>query len=109
MKKIRFRQGLAVAVALFMTINYAGSYLGRSPVVSMADTAATVSATSLNVRGGPGTASSIVGKLTYGAAVSVAGETRDSEGNVWYQIYFTKNGAQVSGYVRSDYIKFPTA
>lgn len=109
MKKGKFRQGLAIAAALFMTINYAGSYPGKSPAVILADAAATVSATSLNVRSAPGTASSIVGKLTYGAAVTVAGEAQGSDGNTWYQIYFTKNGTQVTGYVRSDYIKFPTA
>ncbi len=109
MKNGKFRQGLAIAAALFMTINYAGSYLGKSPAIILADTAATVSATSLNVRSAPGTSSSIVGKLTYGAAVTVAGEAQGSDGNTWYQIYFTKNGTQVTGYVRSDYIKFPTA
>ncbi len=109
MKKRKFRQGLAIALALFMTINYAGSYLGRSPVVSMADTAAVVGATSLNVRSGPGTDYPVAGKLAYGASVSVSGETRGGDGNVWYEIRFVKNGSQVTGYVRSDYIKFPTA
>ncbi len=109
MKKRKLRQGLAVAVALFMTINYAGSYLGRSPVVSMADTAATVGATSLNVRSGPGTTYPVAGKLTYGAAVTVVSEVTGGDGMVWYQIHFAKNGSQATGYVRSDYIKFPTA
>ncbi|MCI8886774.1 MAG: SH3 domain-containing protein [Hungatella sp.] len=109
MKKRKFRQGLALVMTLFMTINYAGSYLGRSPVVSLADTLATVNATSLNVRSGPGTNYGAVGKLAYGSSVSVTGESRGSDGKVWYQIRFTKNGAESSGYVRSDYIKFPTA
>ncbi len=109
MKKRKLRQGLAIVLALFMTINYAGSYLGRSPVVSMADTAATVNATSLNVRSGPGTGYSVAGKLSYGASISVTGETTGSDGKVWYQVRFTKNGTQATGYVRSDYIKFPTS
>lgn len=107
MRKKRIRQGLAIALALFMTINYAGSYLGRSPVVSLANTA-TVSATSLNVRSGPGTGNQAVGKLTYGSSVDVVGQTTGSDGKVWYQIQYTKNGARTTGYVRSDYIKFPT-
>ena len=105
MKKRKFRQGLALVMTLFMTINYAGSYLGRSPVVSLADTLATVNATSLNVRSGPGTNYGAVGKLAYGSSVSVTGESRGSDGKVWYQIRFTKNGAESSGYVRSDYVK----
>lgn len=107
MKKRKLRQGLAIALALFMTINYTSSYLGRSPVVSLADTPATVSATSLNVRSGPGTTYSAVGKLAYGSSVSITGQTTGSDGKVWYQIQFTKNGAQTTGYIRSDYVKFP--
>lgn len=108
MRKRKFRQGLAAVLVLFMTINYAGNYLGRSPSVSYADTA-TVKATSLNVRSGPGTGNQAVGKLAYGASVNVVGQTTGSDGKVWYQIQFTKNGSQSTGYVRSDYIKFPTS
>lgn len=108
MRKRTFRQGLAAVLVLFMTINYAGNYLGRSPSVSYADTA-TVKATSLNVRSGPGTGNQAVGKLAYGASVNVVGQTTGSDGKVWYQIQFTQNGSQSTGYVRSDYIKFPTS
>ncbi len=108
MRKRIFKQGLAAVLVLFMTINYAGNYLGRSPVVSLADTA-TVTATSLNVRSGPGTANQSVGKLAYGSSVNVLSQTTGSDGKVWYQIQFTNRGAQATGYVRSDYIKFPTA
>ena len=103
MRKRKFRQGLAAVLVLFMTINYAGNYLGRSPSVSYADTA-TVKATSLNVRSGPGTGNQAVGKLAYGASVNVVGQTTGSDGKVWYQIQFTKNGSQSTGYVRSDFI-----
>jgi len=108
MRKRKLKQGLAAVLVLFMTINYAGHYLGRSPAVSLADTA-TVTATSLNVRSGPGTANQTVGKLSYGSSVNIVGQTTGSDGKVWYQVQFTKNGAQATGYVRSDYIKFPTA
>ena len=107
MRKRKLKQGLAVVLVLFMTINYAGGYLGRSPSVSFANTA-TVTATSLNVRSGPGTSNQAVGKVTYGSSVNVVGQTTGSDGKIWYQIQFTKNGAQATGYVRSDYVKFPT-
>ncbi|MCI8517572.1 MAG: SH3 domain-containing protein [Hungatella sp.] len=109
MRKRTFKQGLAVLLVLFMTINYAGSYLGRSPVVSLADTAATVNATSLNVRSGPGTSYGTVGKLSYGVSINVMGQSTGSDGKVWYQISFAQNGAWATGYVRSDYVKFPTS
>lgn len=107
MRKRKLKQGLAAVLVLFMTINYAGNYLGRSPAVSLADTA-TVTATSLNVRSGPGTASQVVGKLAYGSAVNVVGQTTGSDGKVWYQVQFGTNGSS-AGYVRSDYVKFPVA
>lgn len=45
-----------------------------------------VTATTLNVRGGPGTAYWTVGQLSKGAAVTILDEI-----NGWYQIEFTKN------------------
>ncbi len=109
MRKRKFRQSLAIVLALFMTINYAGGYLERFSMVSLADTAAIVTATSLNVRSGPGTTNKAVGKLNYGASVNVMGQTTGSDGKVWYQIRFNKNGTEATGYVRSDYIKFQTS
>ena len=109
MRKRKFRQSLAIVLALFMTINYAGGHLERFSMVSLADTAAIVTATSLNVRSGPGTTNKAVGKLNYGVSVNVMGQTTGSDGKVWYQIRFNKNGTETTGYVRSDYIKFQTS
>ncbi len=68
---------------------------------------ATVGATSLNVRSGPGTNNSIVKKLSYGAAVTVVGEAKDSVGTVWYKIRFTSGSETKEGYASSQYINFP--
>lgn len=105
MRRGKLRQGLALALVLFMTINHAGGHLGRAPAVSLADTAATVSATNLNVRSGPGTSYSSAGKLNYGEPVRITGQRTGADGKLWYQISYMKNGIQAEGYVRSDYIK----
>ena len=65
---------------------------------------ATVGATSLNVRSGAGTNKSVVSKLSYGAAVTVVGETRDSAGTLWYKIRFTSGSTTKEGYVSSEYL-----
>ena len=72
--------------------------------------AATVKATSLNVRSGAGTGYSSVGRLAAGAAVTVIGEQRGTDGNTWYQIQYTGTGGAVNtGYVSSVYIRLPVA
>ena len=69
---------------------------------------ATVKATSLNIRSGPGTKNASVGKLSYGAAVTVVGEAAAADGSLWYQIRYTAgNGQTATGYVSSSYIQFP--
>ncbi len=108
MKKKTVKQGLAVMLALFMTIN---SFSGRTvwPVLdSYADTVrpAVVNATTLNVRSGPGTTYGIAGKLTNGASVNVIGETTGADRKVWYQIEY---GGGKRGYVLSTYLKFPVS
>lgn len=74
-----------------------------------AERPATVKATSLNIRSGPGTGNASLGKLSYGAAVTVLGETTGGDGSLWYQIRYTAgNGQTATGYVSSRYIQFPT-
>ncbi len=108
MKKL-WKKTLALGLSLFMIFEVplhlafpAGSSYG-------AERPATVKATSLNVRSGPGTGYGAVGKLSYGTAVTVIGEASASNGALWYQIRFTgSGGAQVTGYVLSSYIQFPS-
>lgn len=66
---------------------------------------ATINASSLNVRSGPGTSYSKTSSLTRGTAVTVLNETTGSDGRLWYQIRFSKG----SGYVLSTYVKFPVS
>lgn len=71
---------------------------------------ATVQASTLNVRSGPGTTNSIVAKLGKGSSVSVIGEKTASDGALWYEIRFVDTGgATKTGYVSKSYIKFPVS
>lgn len=61
---------------------------------------ATVNCDSLNMRSGPGTNNSVVTTLSKGTEVVIIGETRDSEGTLWYKISVNSK----TGYVHSAYL-----
>ena len=62
--------------------------------------AATVKASSLNVRSGAGTGYQAIGRLAAGASIQVLGEQRGTDGKTWYQIRFSgTGGTEQTGYV----------
>lgn len=113
MKKKKGKRILAAILGAVLTVSTAGRnmLLAENPGRVYADTErqASVKATTLNVRSAPGTDSSIVSRLDYGTSVTVVGETSGSDGATWYQIRFQSGNSTMTGYVRSDYIKFPVS
>lgn len=112
MKGKYLKRGLALMLGLMLTAELPASVATPFQMFdSYAYTgAATVKATSLNVRSGAGTGYSSVGRLAAGAAVTVVGEQRGTDGNTWYQIQYTGSGGAVNtGYVSSLYIRLPVA
>lgn len=74
--------GLALAVQLPGAVPF-------HPMDTYAYTgAATVKASSLNVRSGAGTGYRAIGRLAAGASIQVLGEQRGTDGKTWYQIRF---------------------
>ncbi len=109
MKKI-WKMFLAVSLSLCMALDMPLRLPAFSPAAYGAERPASVQATSLNVRSGPGTGYSIVGKLTYGAGVTVVDEAVAADGSAWYRIRFTgESGGAAEGYVMGVYLKFPSA
>ena len=112
MKGKKLKRGLALVLGLLLAAEVPASVATPFKMFdSYAYTgAATVKATSLNVRSGAGTGYSSVGRLAAGAAVTVIGEQRGTDGNTWYQIQYTGAGGAVNtGYVSSLYIRLPVA
>ena len=112
MKGKKLKRGLALVLGLMLAAEVPASVAAPFKMFdSYAYTgAATVKATSLNVRSGAGTGYSSVGRLAAGAAVTVIGEQRGTDGNTWYQIQYTGTGGAVNtGYVSSLYIRLPVA
>lgn len=64
-----------------------------------------VTATTLNVRSGPGTAYNKLASLAINASVIVINKTTATNGTEWYAITFASNGKWITGYAATDYIK----
>lgn len=46
-----------------------------------------------------------IAKLSTGVKVQITSEAKASDNNIWYQITFTLNGANQTGFIRSDFIR----
>lgn len=69
---------------------------------------ATVTASALNMRKGPGTVYNKVITLSKGVKITVLGTAKDSSGTVWYKGTATVSGKTYTGYVISSYVKVTT-
>ncbi len=100
------KRGLALALAMLVMINSVNMPYFLNGLGSMTSYASTavVNATTLNIRSGPGTSYSIVGKATNGSSVEVLGTATASDGSVWNQIQY----GTLTGYVLSTYLKTPS-
>lgn len=110
MKVKKYKRGLAVMLGLALAVQLPGS-VPFHMLDSYAYTgAATVKASSLNVRSGAGTGYQAVGRLAAGASIQILGEQTGTDGNTWYQIRFSgTGGAQQTGYVSAAYIRLPVS
>lgn len=59
---------------------------------------------SVRVRSNASTTSQIVTTVQNGMALTVTGRANGTDGKVWYQVKFIANGAEVAGFVRSDFV-----
>lgn len=112
MKNKGYKRAAALLLGCLLAVNPCfAKCMHRPGMVSMAsERSATVNATNLNVRSGPGTSYPAVAKLSHGAPVTVIGEQTGTDGKIWYQIRFSgSGGTETTGFVSADYIKFPTA
>ena len=72
--------------------------------ISMADNrSAVIRGSVVNVRTSPSTSATKAGALSSNTAITVTSEVQGSDGYTWYAV----TGGGISGYVRSDYVKFP--
>ncbi len=58
----------------------------------------------VRVRSNASTTSTIVTTAESGLALTVTGTATGSDGKEWYQVSFTVNGSEITGFIRSDYV-----
>lgn len=63
--------------------------------------------TGVRIRSNASTQSQIVTTVQNGLALTVTGQAAglDEDGKAWYQVNFISNGAEVSGFIRSDFVQ----
>lgn len=110
MKVKKYKRGLAVMLGLVLAVQLPGA-VPFHPMDTYAYTgAATVKASSLNVRSGAGTGYQAIGRLAAGASIQVLGEQRGTDGKTWYQIRFSgTGGTEQTGYVSAEYVRLPVS
>lgn len=110
MKVKKYKRGLAVMLGLALAVQLPGA-VPFHPMDTYAYTgAATVKASSLNVRSGAGTGYQAIGRLAAGASIQVLGEQRGTDGKTWYQIRFSgTGGTEQTGYVSAEYVRLPVS
>jgi len=98
-KSIKLQRWLrtAVGAVVLMAVLVAG--LDTNTIVSLADSAGKVTATSAKIRKEPNTSSETVGSAVQDAKVSVTGQIKGSDGYTWYKV--NVDGGSV-GYIRGD-------
>lgn len=87
--------GLIAAVGII-------SALWCQSFVSLADSNATVTVDSANIREKADASSEVIGSAARGSTVSIKSEVQDSSGTLWYEVYVDAN---TTGYIRSDLVE----
>lgn len=105
-KRKSWQKGLAAVLGLILSIQAPAGGIPALTAYAYTERTATVNASTLNVRSGAGTSYSQVTQLAKGASVTVIGETTSSDGKLWYQIRFSQNGTDQTGYALGTYIRF---
>lgn len=110
MKVRKYKRGLAVMLGLALAVQLPGTVSLHLLDTYAYTGAATVKASSLNVRSGAGTGYQAVGRLAAGASIQILGEQRGTDGKTWYQIHFSgSSGAEQTGYVSAEYVRLPVS
>ncbi|MBO5031133.1 MAG: SH3 domain-containing protein [Lachnospiraceae bacterium] len=66
----------------------------------------TVVTNNVRIRKGASTSHDVVATANRGMVVTVTGEANGADGNKWYQISFTYNNKEITGFIRSDLVTF---
>ncbi len=66
----------------------------------------TIQTNNVRIRKGASTTADVVATANRGMVVTVTGEAAGDDGKTWYQISFTYNSKEITGFIRSDLVTF---
>ena len=79
----------------------AGLFAGELAIVSHAESAAKVTASSAKIRKSADSSSEVIGSATKDKTISIKSQTKGADGYTWYEVYVDAN---TLGYIRSDLV-----
>ena len=79
----------------------AGLFAGDLAIVSRAESAAKVTASSAKIRKSADSSSEVIGSATKDKTISIKSQTKGADGYTWYEVYVDAN---TLGYIRSDLV-----
>lgn len=104
MKKISKRLGCGLAAAMLMGTVPCSPMFPAVQVYAYDKKEGIVTTDNVNVRSDAGTSYDSLTKLLKGDKVTIVDEKTASNGKIWYNITFSKDGIEYSGYIHSAYI-----
>ena len=79
----------------------AGLFAGDLAIVSHAESAAKVTASSAKIRKSADSSSEVIGSASKDKTISIKSQTKGADGYTWYEVYVDAN---TLGYIRSDLV-----
>ena len=95
-----------LSLMLVLTLAFATEMLS---MVTYAQSAGKVTASSANIREKADSGSTVLGSAQKDAELTINGKTTDTSGNTWYQVKFTKNSREYTGYIIQTYVNYRAA
>ncbi|MCM1215714.1 MAG: SH3 domain-containing protein [Lachnospiraceae bacterium] len=101
-KELQWRRYLLAGVVMIGTILLLALSSDRFSIVSHAESAAKVTATSANIRKEPSSSSATIGSTEKDKVISIKSQVQGADGYTWYEVYVD---ADTLGYIRSDLVQ----
>lgn len=80
----------------------------QAQVTAVDKKSGTVKTNNVRIRTNASTDAGVVATANRGMVVTVTGEAPGNDGKTWYQISFTYNSKEITGFIRSDLVTFDT-
>lgn len=101
-KELQWRWYLLTGVVTLGMILLLALSVDRFSIVSHAESAAKVTATSANIRKEPNPSSATIGSTEKDKVISIKSQVQGTDGYTWYEVYVD---ADTLGYIRSDLVQ----